>query len=138
MQHTCLTLLKEMLMTLDLAHQHGSPGDRKAADRLQRRCLPADFHASDLMCLRPAIFGRPTASSSAGPVQGALFLCRLLHDDQKESGLLPVLARLIKQFDRKYQSREHANDLVQCLHVVLRMLTRLGREGECVLLVSCL
>ncbi|CAL5223392.1 g5900 [Coccomyxa viridis] len=89
MQHTCLTLLKEMLMTLDLAHQHGSPADRKAADRLQRR---------------------------------------LLHDDQKESGLLPVLARLIKQFDRKYQSREHANDLVQCLHVVLRMLKRLGRE----------
>ena len=37
MQHTCLTLLKEMLMTLDLAHQHGSPADRKAADRLQRR-----------------------------------------------------------------------------------------------------
>lgn len=37
MQHTCLTLLKEMLMTLDLAHQHGGPADRKAADRLQRR-----------------------------------------------------------------------------------------------------
>ena len=41
-----------------------------------------------------------------------------------------MLARLIKQFDRKYQPREHANDLVQCLHVVLRMLKRLGREGQ--------
>ena len=59
-----------------------------------------------------------------------LSLCRLLHDDQKESGLLPVLARLIKQFDRKFQGREHANELAQCLHVVLRMLERLGKEGE--------
>ena len=57
-------------------------------------------------------------------------LCRLLHDDQKESGLLPILARLIKQFDHRVQSRDHAHDLVQCLHVVLRMLERLGREGE--------
>ena len=67
---------------------------------------------------------------SESPWQQSLHLRRLLHDDQKESGLLPVLARLIKQFDRKYQSREHANDLVQCLHVVLRMLKRLGREGQ--------
>ena len=58
------------------------------------------------------------------------FLCRLLHDDQKESGLLPILARLIKQFDHRWQSTDHAQDLVQCLHVVLRMLERLGREGE--------
>ena len=38
MQHTCLVLLKEMLMTLDLALQRGSSADRQAADRLQRRC----------------------------------------------------------------------------------------------------
>ncbi len=71
--------------------------------------------------------------------QRNLPLHRLLHDDQKESGLLPVLARLIKQFDRKYQSREHANDLVQCLHVVLRMLERLGKEGPaiCMSLEHC-
>ena len=54
---------------------------------------------------------------------------RLLHDDQKESGLLPVLARLIKQFVFKYQSKEHAKDLVQALHVVLRLLERLSRNG---------
>ena len=65
--------------------------------------------------------------SPATPVPS---LCRLLHDDQKESGLLPILARLIKQFDHRVQSRDHAHDLVQCLHVVLRMLERLGREGE--------
>ena len=54
---------------------------------------------------------------------------RLLHDDQKESGLLPVLSRLIKQFVFKYQSKEHAKDLVQALHVVLRLLERLSRNG---------
>ena len=64
--------------------------------------------------------------SAATPIPS---LCRLLHDDQKESGLLPILARLIKQFDHRVQSRDHAHDLVQCLHVVLRMLERLGREG---------
>ena len=46
-----MPLLKEMLLTLDLARVAGSPADRRAADRLQRR---------------------------------------LLHDDLKESGLLPV------------------------------------------------
>ena len=57
-------------------------------------------------------------------------MCRLLHDDQKESGLLPVLSRLIKQFVFKYQSKEHAKDLVQALHVVLRLLERLSRNGS--------
>lgn len=55
---------------------------------------------------------------------------RLLHDDQKESGLLPVLSRLIKQFVFKYQSKEHAKDIVQALHVVLRLLERLSRNGK--------
>ena len=64
------------------------------------------------------------------PAKPESSLCRLLHDDQKESGLLPILARLIKQFDHRVQSRDHAHNLVQCLHVVLRMLERLGREGE--------
>ena len=56
--------------------------------------------------------------------------CRLLHDDQKESGLLPVLARLVKQFVFKFQTKQHAKDLIQALHVVLRMLERLTREGD--------
>lgn len=51
MQHASVPLLKEMLLTLDLARVAGSTADRRAADRLQRR---------------------------------------LLHDDLKESGLLPV------------------------------------------------
>ena len=54
---------------------------------------------------------------------------RLLHDDQRESGLLPVLSRLIKQFVFKYQSRDHARDLVQALHVVIRLLERLSQNG---------
>lgn len=37
MQHNTLALLKEMLMTLDLAIYVGTAADKKAADRLQRR-----------------------------------------------------------------------------------------------------
>ena len=36
-QHSSLSLLKEMLVTLDLAKQTGSPADKRAADRLSRR-----------------------------------------------------------------------------------------------------
>jgi hypothetical protein len=36
-QHASLALLKEMLATLDVAQRTGTPADRKAADRLQRR-----------------------------------------------------------------------------------------------------
>ncbi|KAL4855933.1 Protein timeless [Chlorella vulgaris] len=50
---------------------------------------------------------------------------RLLHDDLKESGLLPVLSRLIKGYNFRFQPRSHAVDLVETLHVVLGMLDRL-------------
>lgn len=40
-----------------------------------------------------------------------------------------MLSRLMKQFVFKHQTKEHAWDLVQALHVVLRMLERLSREG---------
>lgn len=35
---------------------------------------------------------------------------RLLHDDLKESGLLPVLVRLIRSFSHKHQPRSHAGE----------------------------
>ncbi|KAK9830387.1 hypothetical protein WJX72_011470 [[Myrmecia] bisecta] len=89
LQHASLSLLKEMLFTLDLATFAGNASDKKAADRLQRR---------------------------------------LLHDDMKESGLLPVLGRLIKGFHYKFQPRSHAADLVEAIHVVLRMLDRLNTK----------
>lgn len=56
-------------------------------------------------------------------------LCRLLHDDMKESGLLPVVGRLLKNFNFAYQPRSHAVDLVQALHIILRMLDRLNASG---------
>lgn len=56
LQHASVPLLKEMLLTLDLARVAGSQADRRAADRLQRR---------------------------------------LLHDDLKESGLLPVSLMMV-------------------------------------------
>lgn len=40
-------------------------------------------------------------------------LLRLLHDDMKESGLLPVLARQCRAFNPKYQPRSHAVDVLQ-------------------------
>lgn len=54
---------------------------------------------------------------------------RLLHDDMKESGLLPVTGRLLKSFNFAYQPRSHAVDLVLALHVILRMLDRLNTSG---------
>lgn len=57
-------------------------------------------------------------------------VCRLLHDDMKESGLLPVVSRLIKSFNQKFQPRSHGADLVETAHLVLRMLERLNSTGE--------
>ena len=47
----------------------------------------------------------------------------------KESGLLPVVGRLLKGFSFALQPRSHAVDLVQALHVILRMLDRLNASG---------
>ncbi len=43
LQHESLALLKELLFALDLALYVGTPGDKKAADRLQRRSTPLPF-----------------------------------------------------------------------------------------------
>lgn len=37
LQHSCLGLLREMLLVLELAERTGTGMDRRAADRLQRR-----------------------------------------------------------------------------------------------------
>ena len=58
-------------------------------------------------------------------------LCRLLHDDQKDSGLLPVLSRMLKNFSFRYQPRSHAAEIVEALHITLRLLERLSQKGEC-------
>lgn len=55
---------------------------------------------------------------------------KLLHDDQKESGLLPVLSRLIRGYNYRFQPRSHALDLVETLHIVLTMLDRLASPGR--------
>ena len=89
--------LNDMLAVLAAAHRHGSPHDRAAADRLQRR---------------------------------------LLHDDLADSGLLPVLARLMGGFNFARQGRAYACDLVTALSHVLKMYDRCGRGvvvgGVCV------
>lgn len=54
---------------------------------------------------------------------------RLLHDDMKESGLLPVLARQMREYNHRHQPRSHAADLAEAVHIVLRMLDRLNRSG---------
>ena len=47
----------------------------------------------------------------------------------KDSGLLPVLGRSIKSFNRRNQPRSYAVAAVEALHVVLRMLDRLNTSG---------
>jgi hypothetical protein len=79
----------------------------------------------------PAILLERSASECAwaGSHTTSRGCARLLHDDQKESGFLPVLARLIKGFSHKLQPLSHAGDLVETLHLVLRLLERLSRQG---------
>jgi hypothetical protein len=55
---------------------------------------------------------------------------RLLHDDMKDSGLLPVLARLVKAYSARHSPRAYAVDIVVALHTTLRLLTRLNTSGE--------
>lgn len=38
LQHAATALLRQMLSVLDLAADTGTPSDKRAADRLQRRC----------------------------------------------------------------------------------------------------
>lgn len=51
-QHSTLAVLKEMLLTLDLAVDCGNTADRAAADRLQRKCAPPPAVAAPLSSLR--------------------------------------------------------------------------------------
>jgi hypothetical protein len=55
---------------------------------------------------------------------------RLLHDDMKDSGLLPVLARLVKGYSARHSPRPYAVDVVVALHTTLRLLTRLNTSGD--------
>lgn len=43
----------------------------------------------------------------------ALPPCSLLHDTEKDSGLLPVLGRAMRGFNPKLQPRSHAADMMQ-------------------------
>ena len=43
--------------------------------------------------------------------------------------MLPVVGRLLKNFNFAYQPRSHAVDLVQALHIILCMLDRLNTSG---------
>lgn len=62
-------------------------------------------------------------------LMGKSRVCRLLHDDMKDSGLLPVLARLVKGYSARHSPRHYAVDVVAALHTTLRLLTRLNTSG---------
>ena len=55
--------------------------------------------------------------------------CRLLQDDQKESGLLIVLSGALKQFDFRRQPRSHAATGVEAVHITIRLLQQLSSQG---------
>ncbi|GBF93528.1 hypothetical protein Rsub_06248 [Raphidocelis subcapitata] len=55
---------------------------------------------------------------------------RLLHDDMKESGLLPVLSKLIRRFSERNEPRSAAAVLAEAVHLTLRLYDRLvAKEG---------
>jgi len=47
-------------------------------------------------------------------------MVRALHDDMRESGLLPVFSRCIKNFKLKNQSIQYAHSLAESLHIVIK------------------
>eukprot|EP00884_Botryococcus_braunii_P014003 jgi/Botrbrau1/22603/Bobra.176_1s0033.1 len=51
---------------------------------------------------------------------------RLFYDDNKDEGILPTLASVIKHFTLRYQPKWHAADVAETLHLTLRMLHRLS------------
>ena len=53
---------------------------------------------------------------------------RLLHDDSKDSGLLPSLTRLMKNYSFQRHPRTYAVHLVECLSLVLGTLDRLALD----------
>ena len=53
-QHESLALLKELLFALDLALYVGTPTDKRAADRLQRRSTPPPLSFETLLTLDTA------------------------------------------------------------------------------------
>lgn len=55
---------------------------------------------------------------------------RLLHDDAKDSGLLPVVSRLIRGYNYRFQPRSTAIDLIETLHAILSVLDRLSESGS--------
>ncbi|CAG9467441.1 unnamed protein product [Pedinophyceae sp. YPF-701] len=50
---------------------------------------------------------------------------KLMFDTQRETGLLPLLARAMRGFNMKHESARHAQDLVEAVYVVLKTLDRL-------------
>lgn len=59
----------------------------------------------------------------------------LLFDDMKESGLLPLLSRSVKQFDHAHQTSREAADLIDGVHIALLTLDSLVERESGKLLV---
>lgn len=55
---------------------------------------------------------------------------RLLHDDMKDSGLLPLLGRCVRSFQRRRQTRKEALDLAEAVHITLRTLDALDAREQ--------
>ena len=76
LQHLSLGLLKEMLLALDLAQALGTPADRKAADRLQRRSARWSRHGW-LACSASRVARRDSSAMIAVRISpSSLSTCR--------------------------------------------------------------
>ena len=74
LQHLSLGLLKEMLLALDLAQALGTPADRKAADRLQRR-LACWWFSSLEACMPCWLSSQPLRDSRLSTASQDTALC---------------------------------------------------------------
>lgn len=68
--------------------------------------------------------GTPSDQRAANRMQS-----KILHNNLKDSGLVPLIARSIKGYDWRKEGVAHAPALVEMVHVILKTLDRLAEGG---------
>lgn len=52
---------------------------------------------------------------------------KLLHDDLRQSGLFPLLCRMIKSYNMKNQPKSQAGDMMEALYIIIHTFERLDK-----------
>ena len=89
-----------------------------------------DLQASSLALLKEMMYvlnlayriGTKTDRKAADKLQR-----KLLHDDLRQSGLFPLLCRMIKNYNARIQPLSQAGDMMEALYIIIHTFERLDR-----------